>query len=176
MEFIKCMLYWAFLGALSFLVGRILPKSLFHPDRFPYKSFSWEKQGAIYQHIHIKQWQNHVPDMSKVFPNLMPEKKMSVDYRQQLPLMIQETCIAEFIHVILCFAGLRCLHIWPGIGGIIITVLYIVLGNIPYILIQRYNRPRLARLLAKAVKNTPEKEKETTYGNVDINVQYRSGT
>ena len=38
--------------------------------------------------------------------------------------------------------------IWPGAGGIIVTVIYILLGNLPFIIIQRYNRPRLQRLYA----------------------------
>ncbi len=176
MELITCMVYWALLGIASFLIGRILPKSWFHADHFPYKTFRWEKNGRIYNKLHIRKWQNHVPDMSKVFPHLMLEKKMTTNYLQDLPLMIQETCIAEFIHFILCFAGLYCLRLWPGIGGVIMTILYIVLGNIPYILIQRYNRPRLFKLLEKAAKTKPEREKEAAYGNVDINVQYRSGT
>ncbi len=40
------------------------------------------------------------------------------------------------------------LWIWPGAGGIIVTVIYILLGNLPFIIIQRYNRPRLQRLYA----------------------------
>ena len=39
------------------------------------------------------------------------------------------------------------LKIWPGAGGVLITVIYIVLGNLPFIIIQRYNRPRLQKLL-----------------------------
>ena len=176
MRLIKCLIYWAILGVSSFLIGRFLPKTWFHSDRFPYKTYAWEKNGTIYNKIYIRKWQNLVPDMSKVFPNMIPEKKMTANYRQDLPLMIQETCIAELVHFILCFAGLYCLHLWPGFGGILLTILYIVLGNIPYILIQRYNRPRLSRLQTKVSKNKPEKEKESNYGNVDINVQYRSGT
>ena len=61
--------------------------------------------------------------------------------------MIQETCIAELVHGVLCIAGLYCFQIWPGTGGLLIAALN-VLGNLPYIIIQRFNRPRLVRLLA----------------------------
>ena len=48
----------------------------------------------------------------------------------------------------LSLLGLDMLWIWPGAGGITVTVIYILLGNLPFIIIQRYNRPRLQRLYA----------------------------
>ena len=49
-------------------------------------------------------------------------------------------------------AGLALLKIWRGPGGVILTVIYIVFGNLPFLLIQRYNRPRLLRLAEKETK------------------------
>ena len=86
------------------------------------------------------------PHMSRLFKKLMPEKKLTQKTAQDLPLMIQETCVAELTHGLLCFAGLALLKIWRGPGGVILTVIYIVFGNLPFLLIQRYNRPRLVRL------------------------------
>ena len=146
MGFLKCVIYIAILGVVSFLVGRILPASWFRTDRFPYKSYAWEKNGAIYNKLHIKKWQKRVPDMSKLFPKLIQPKKMQTNFKEELPVMIRETCIAELIHVLLCFAILYCLWLWPGAGGIIVCAVYILIGNVPFILIQRYNRPRLLAL------------------------------
>ena len=86
--------------------------------------------------------------MSRIFPFLMPAKKLTADTFADLPRMIQETCVAEMIHFLLSLSGLACLVIWPGAGGIILTLVYILLGNLPFIIIQRYNRPRLQKLLA----------------------------
>ena len=61
-----------------------------------------------------------------------------------------ETCVAELTHALLCIAGLALLWLWPGTGGIVLFALYVLLGNIPFILIQRYNRPRLQKLLRAA--------------------------
>ena len=77
---------------------------------------------------------------------MMPAKKLSVDCAEKMPRMIQETCVAEFIHAANCIAGLYCLKLYPGTGGIIISFLYAFIFNMPYILIQRYNRPRLIAL------------------------------
>ena len=158
MGFIRCLLYAAAIGIGSFLLGRLLPAGWFLPEKFPYRSMAWEKGGRIYDSIfHIRKWQAKVPDMSKLLPGLMQPKKVTKDFRQELPRMIQETCIAELIHSLLCLAALPCLRIWPGWGGIIFTVLY-MLGNIPFIMIQRYNRPRLLGLLERMSPKDSGKE------------------
>ena len=155
MEFIKCILHIAGIGILSFLIGRVVPASWFQEDRFPYRCYTWEQGGRFYRHFGIHKWQSKVPDMSKIFPGIMQEKKVTEHFQEELPRMITETCIAEWIHALLCVAVLPCLWIWPGWGGIVFTLIYIF-ANIPFILIQRYNRPRLIGIRNKM--NKPRKE------------------
>ena len=144
---LKCILYLAAIGVASFVIGRLLPKSWLHEDCFPFRPFAFERQGKLYEKLKIKSWQNKLPDMSRLFKHLMPAKKMNDDTLRDLPLMIKETCVSECIHLLLPLAGLYCLRLWPGAGGIVVTLLYF-LGNLPFVLIQRYNRPRLQRLCA----------------------------
>ena len=146
MGFLKCILYLAVTGITTFFVGRLFPKKWIRSDAFPYRSFSFEKDGRIYDKINIHEWQDKIPDMSKLVPNLMPTKRLDGNLLEKLPVMIRETCVAELTHFLLGTTALYCFCIWKGIGGIIIVLLYEI-GNIPYILVQRYNRPRLIRLL-----------------------------
>ena len=155
-EFIICLCYAAGLGVLSFFLGRLLPKRWLHPDKFPFRTYAWEDK--LWKTLQIRKWQAKVPDMSRLFKKLMPEKKLTQKTAQDLPLMIQETCVAELTHGLLCFAGLALLKIWRGPGGVILTVIYIVFGNLPFLLIQRYNRPRLQRLLEKQSCRANRKE------------------
>ena len=154
--FIICLCYAAGLGVLSFFLGRLLPKCWLHPDKFPFRTYAWEEK--LWKALQIRKWQSKVPDMSRLFKKLMPEKKLTRQTAQDLPLMIQETCVAELTHGLLCIAGLALLKIWPGTGGVILTVIYIVFGNLPFLLIQRYNRPRLQKLLARQANRTTRKE------------------
>lgn len=87
--------------------------------------------------------------MSRVFPKLMPKKRMVATDADTLLLMIRETCIAEFIHTILNICGLFGMYILPGFWGALFYAAYFLLGNLPFILIQRYNRPRLVRIYKK---------------------------
>lgn len=147
MELVICASYFAVTGTLSFFIGRLLPKSLFKYDEFPFKSFDFENNGKIYTKFSIQKWQNKVPDMSKIFKRLMPAKNLSggIDCAR-LAVMIKETCVAEAVHTVLCITGLFCFKILPGIKGAIVYIVYVFLGNVPFILIQRYNRPRLVKL------------------------------
>ena len=143
---LNCGIYLAVTGILSFFLGRCLRPEYMDWNRFPYSLYNCEKDGSIYRKIRIHHWQNKVPDMSKIFPGMMPPKRLVDTGTAALRRMIQETCMAALVHGVLCVTGLYCIVLWPGIGGIVISVLNILLFNLPFILIQRYNRPRLVRL------------------------------
>lgn len=147
--FWRCACYIAATGIFSFFLGRILPKKWFMAEKFPYKEYRFEQGGKFYERLQIHKWQNKVPDMSKIVPSLMPPKKLTGDYEEKLPRMIEETCVAEFIHGLLCFSGLACIGLWQGIGGWVVSLINIALFNLPFVLIQRYNRPRLGKLMRK---------------------------
>ncbi len=157
--FFKCIIYLSAIGVTFFLIGRVLPKKWFRPDKLPFRSLNFEKNGSIYVNLGIKKWKDVLPDMSRIVPLLIPSKKMPPVYTiPRLEAMIQETCIAEWIHVLLCLMGYGCVFLWEGKGGWFAFLLY-VLGNIPYIMIQRYNRPKLMRILQRV------KIKENDYLN-----------
>lgn len=146
-QFLDCCVYLIIIGLAGFLVGRVLPKEWFCFEQFPYHTFDFEKAGRIYTILGVRDWKDKVPDMSNILSSVMPSKKLPKKVTDaHLVRMIQETCVAEFIHLALCIVGLRCLWIWDSVGGLLVALLNI-LGNLPYIIIQRYNRPRLVRLL-----------------------------
>ena len=160
MRFWFCFIYLCFVGAASFFLGRLIPKSWLDPYSFPFRGFACEKGGRIYDKIGIRHWQTRVPDMSRIFKKLMPPKSLTGDIKQRLPELIRETCVAELILAGNCVAGLYCLRIWPGVGGIIVTLLFAFVFNIPYILIQRFNRPRLIKLARRMHKEDAVAEQE----------------
>lgn len=149
MKFWCCVWVLAWHGLLTFMIGRLLPQEWLRPERFPFAAFGWEREGRIYERLGIRRWQNRLPDMSRLFPKWMLPKSLEGDYRSHLPEMIRETCVAELMHGLNAAAGLRCLRLWPGFGGLSMALLNALLFDLPYILIQRFNRPRLQRLAAR---------------------------
>ena len=142
--FFQCLGYIAVTGLLSFLIGRLLPKAWPRPSGL-FRCFAFERNGRLYDKLGVRHWHKRVPDMSKIFPFLIPKKRLCAKCGPTLPRMIRETCVAELVHWVLCFTGLFCLYLWPGWGGIVISILNAV-GNLLFVIIQRYNRPRLIRL------------------------------
>ena len=146
-SFLHCALYLAATGIGAFFLGRLLPKTWFRGDAFPYRCYPFEQK--LFRVLHIKDWQSRVPDMSRILPGLMPDKKLTAETFSDLPRMI-----------------------WQGIGGVLVTAVYILLGNLPFILIQRYNRPRLQRLLALQRR---KQERKCQDAHTDTKLQYRRG-
>ena len=148
--FLKCFVYLMLSGFAVFLLGRALPKSWFRYDAFPFRDYSFEQHGNLYRRFGIHKWQNRVPDMSRFFSRWMPPKRLSPGISSaQVEVMVQETCIAECAHLILWFSGAAVLWIWPGLGGAAMYLLGSLIGNLPFIFIQRFNRPKLVALMKK---------------------------
>ena len=147
MKFLKCVGYVTMMGVLGFLAGRIFPKKWFRYDSFLFKSRDFEEEGKLYDRFAIRKWKDDLPDMSRIFPSWKPSKspKISRQTAEELEVNLRETCIAEAVHSALAIVGFGCLEIWPGIGGLICSLLSL-LGNIPFVMVQRYNRPRFAKL------------------------------
>ena len=159
-KILSCIGYLAGISLLAFFVGRMMPYSWFSYDRFPYKSFPFEKNGKIYLKLKINKWQSKVPDMSKIFPDLIPAKKLLDNSEEALNVLIKETCIAELIHWMFAVIGLAGLWICPNVWGGLIIFVYVVVGHFPFILIQRYNRPRLVKLLKRMQKSHQKQHAE----------------
>lgn len=98
-HFLMCLLYIAALGVLSFVVGRLIPKHWFHADRFPWVCHPAEQK--LWKRLHVRKWQAKIPDMSRIFVKIMPEKKLTKENYENLPRMIEETCVAEWTHILL---------------------------------------------------------------------------
>ncbi len=143
MAILYCLIYLAGIGVLSFFIGRLMAECVFDYKKRIFAVSEFEIN--FYSNINIKHWQNKLPDMSRIAPHIMPAKSMKCDYRSNISKMINETCVAEIIHFALCVLGFGCAFIWHGAWGIIASALYCIC-NIPFIMIQRYNRPRLIRL------------------------------
>ena len=145
--FWRCVVYAVVLALAAHPLGQALPRRRFDGERFPYRCYKWEKQGRIYTRIGVERWKTLVPDMSRLLPDMV---KKQVDptavTAAQAAVLVQETCVAEAVHTASSLLGLLCLRLWPGWGGAIVWAVWFLLGNLPFILIQRYNRPRLLRL------------------------------
>ena len=136
---------------MSQIFGMSLPRKWFNHKAFPFRPYSWEKNGSIYEVLNIRKWKTKLPDVSRVIKRMTPKQIKKRPTKEQVEKLLAETCVAELVHGLLMFFGWGCVFVWEGIGGVAVSLLY-MLGNVPFILIQRYIRPRQAELLASLDK------------------------
>ena len=169
LSFLLTVVYIAGGGILANLIGEMLPRSIFHPDRAPFRAHRWERDGKCYEKFGIRRWKDHVPDMSRVRKKKMVSKHLGTEAfptADRVLILARETCRAEAVHGVLCLLSPVILLFWigPWIGlGVGIVALY-VFCNLPFIMIQRYNRPPLVALearLRRREERRAEKRAET---------------
>lgn len=148
MELFFSIIYVGITGLISFYVGALLPRSIFDETKFPYKTFKFEKNGKIYDKLNIKRWKGEIIDMSKIMKIILPKQLPLNSKSADVYSLIKETCVAEAVHWVLCVVSIGNLWIWKSIEGVLIWLLCI-LGNMPFIFVQRYNRPHLMVICKK---------------------------
>jgi len=146
MQILYSIVYILCLCVGVFVFGRIYPREWLRIDRFPFRCYGIEDEGRIYNRIGIMRWKTKLPDISVIItrfiPDFMPRKRL--DGSEKLSVLIEETCIAEMTHALAAVLGFGCVYICDGIGGWIISWLFL-LANLPFIIMQRFNRPRLMK-------------------------------
>lgn len=151
MKLFMSIVYVAVIGILAHYIGESMPRSWFSENRFPYMCFAFENGGKIYDRIKIKKWKTKLPDMSRVMRDMLPKKVSFGDTSANISALIKETCVAEFIHQCLCLLSVGIYLIWKNYIGVILMLVFIIC-NLPFILIQRYNRPHLVLMRDRLLK------------------------
>ena len=105
MALLKSCLFVLVVGILSHYVGEALPRAWFHPDRFPFRAFAWEREGKIYDKLRIRDWKDQLPDMSRVMKDMIPKRVGTCPTAEKVMLLVRETCVAELIHWLLALCG-----------------------------------------------------------------------
>ena len=150
LQLLFSLIYLGVLGILAFPFGRVLAGKQWDPYKFPFKEYEWEDGGKIYErYLKIKKWKTKVPDVSKMLPGIVPRKTIKNPDKKEIDGMIQETCVAELTHIILCPCSIPVIFIMNNIIGYIILFVNVVFGNLSFAVIQRYNRFRYLRVRRK---------------------------
>ena len=139
------------IGIFAHVLGERLHREKFNPQKFPYRAFSWEDGGKLYLRLGIQHWKEWMPDKSKFVKKSYTKSVGALRSSQHMLRLVQETCVAEFVHWVLLAISPVMLLTMQAPGSIVGMLLY-GLSNIPFIMIQRYNRPRLNELYERLVR------------------------
>lgn len=149
-------LYAGICSLSVFWSGLFIPRRWFNPDNFWFSPRKWENEGKIYNKVFVSKWKAILPDMSKYARRLISKSLTNVETEDDVKSLILETCVAEAAHCALFILAFGMIVIWKDTVSVICAVCY-AFGNVPYIIIQRYNRPRLKKML-KRMTRTRERE------------------
>ena len=110
----------------------------------------FEADGRWYErHLHIKAWKARLPEAGALFSDGFSKRRLDVRSLAHLERFVTETRRAELTHWVVLGAG-AAFALWnpPGLLGVM--WLYAVVANVPCLIIQRYNRARLTRVVERA--------------------------
>ncbi len=126
------------------------PERMLDPEGPLFRIRDWERGGEIYQRLfRIRAWKGRIPEAGAFYRGGISKRRIGDASPEKLRLFIRETCRAELSHWIV-FAAAPTFFFWnaPVVGFVMAG--YGLLANVPFIAVQRFNRPRLQRLLTSA--------------------------
>ena len=128
--------------AMRLVVGSIVPPCIQKPMArrwFTQKRF----EPRMYAFLRVKQWKDHMPTYDPASFSLR---------HNSLERIVYNSCVSEAVHtVIVLFSFVPILFSlwWDALPVFLITSILAALFDSCFIIMQRYNRPRLVRILRK---------------------------
>lgn len=143
---------WAFFHMLISILCLNIPLSFFLRDSNWFRIFAWEQSGAWWQQrLRIKRWKGHLLDGSTILRKGYRKKALQGTRQKDLSIFAAETKRAELTHW-LSMVPAPLFFLWNPLWAGWVMILYALLFNLPFIVVQRYNRARIEQILAKTIK------------------------
>ena len=128
---------WAFVRA----------RESFSPEAWLYRERRWEAGARFYVRVFfVKKWKAWLPDGAALLGNPFTKKSLQRRDRAYLEDFLRETCRGEWAHwTTMAFAPV--FFLWNPFWADLVIVAYAFFSNLPCIVVQRYNRIVLSRIL-----------------------------
>lgn len=145
---------WVFLHFACGFVAHLLPRSMFRSGGLLGRLFAerlWETAGTLYRHIGINRWKKRLPEAGALYAGGFDKRHVGAVTVEHLSRFQLETNRAEFSHWLTLISSLTFFAWNPWWVGLSM-IAYGVITNLPFILVQRFNRPRLAALAVRTAR------------------------
>ena len=106
---------------------------------------SFEDGGRLYPRLGIRRWKDRLPEAGALFPGGVSKRRAGGRSPEALRRFAVETRRAELTHWWVMALG-PFFVLWNPPALAAVMVAYAVAANLPCIMIQRFNRARVARL------------------------------
>ncbi len=145
---------WAVIHTGSGYVVHRLPLSRLQHDDWLLRPHRIEAGGRLYTRVlRIRRWKDHLPEAGALFAGGVSKRTLTGDLSGGLQRFVCETRRAERGHW-LALCGGPLFALWNPLSGLALMVAYGAAVNAPFIAVQRYNRQRAQRVLARQASAT----------------------
>ncbi|MEX0663592.1 MAG: hypothetical protein WD598_02330 [Acidimicrobiia bacterium] len=140
---------WALWSTLCGYVAHRIPARRLDHDGWLLRLRTPEHAGRVYDHwLRIKRWKDLLPEAGALFRGGFAKRTVRHD-RAYLEQFLVETRRAELAHWPILALG-PTFYVWMPWWLATAMLAYAIAANVPCILVQRYNRARLVRILQDA--------------------------
>ncbi|SDT48687.1 glycosyl-4,4'-diaponeurosporenoate acyltransferase [Paenibacillaceae bacterium GAS479] len=140
---------WLMLHALAVTFAMRIPWQRLNKDGPLTRLRPFEQDGRWYERwLKIHLWKDFLPDGGSWVKAGFAKRKLQARNRDYLQRFAAETRRGELTHWML-FLPLPIFIGWNNALGMLIMVIYCLIANIPCILVQRYNRARLLKVMSR---------------------------
>lgn len=139
---------WAAWGTSVGYAGHRLPLRAIDHDTRLTRIRGWERDGRTWERLGIRKWKDRLPEAGAFFGGGMSKRSLPGREADDLARFAAETRRAELVHwAVLAIVPVFALWSPPALFAAMAA--YGVLANVPCIVVQRFNRARIERVLAR---------------------------
>ena len=144
--------FWIACCFLPAYAVRKLPTAIYRLPLFM-KSTAFEQR--IWKVLRVPRWKDHLPEWGHVFH--FQKRSLQTISPAYIERFIQETKYAELGHVAMAILGFLCIPLNPPsqFTMALCCALVNMCIQLPFCIIQRYNRPRLLRIQQRLIQKAP---------------------
>lgn len=145
-------LYWFIVQMIIAQLGTRISHKCLKKDNIYFRSWNFEKEGQLWQKlVKVQYWKNQLPDGQRINSNIVSKAAFDTSSNtHEVSKFILETRRAELVHLFSILPVIAFLNSSRSIK--IINLVYVIIANVPCIIVQRYNRPKLVRIYSKMLK------------------------
>mgnify|MGYP003342282614 CR=1 FL=1 len=148
LQVVLCVVVWFAASAGFGYLGHRMSLDRFDHDTWWSRLRGPERSGRLYERLGIKRWKDRLPEAGALYSGGFSKRDLRAHDRAHLERFVVETRRAEFVHW-LVFATVLVFPLFVVWYALPPNLVYAVVANLPFIAIQRYNRARLLRILAR---------------------------
>ena len=142
-----------------FMICILMDTSFFNEEKKMYRPKKWERGGRFYSDtLKINSWKDIMPQY--IGKNGFSKDHLDALSPEYLDEFIMETCRGEWNHTANCALCIVLMIINRPLSGAIFSLL-VFAANMPFTLIQRYNRFRLQKLRQTLIRKSNRGRKGT---------------